>query len=86
MHHLEWIEFTPHEYGSAKYGVFGGLSDFGGKYYKGHLVKEYPESPLHYLQGTLNFQTSVTVLYCFNTMYVFEFARHMGKCFYHYFG
>ena len=54
MFRLEWIEFTPHEYGSAKYGVFGKIGDFGGKYYKGQLVKKYPESPLYYLQGTLN--------------------------------
>ncbi|CAB4012185.1 F-box LRR-repeat 13-like, partial [Paramuricea clavata] len=47
----EWVEFTPYEFGTAKYGVFGNITDFGGKYYKGQLVKRYQESPLHYLQG-----------------------------------
>ncbi|XP_028398268.1 cytosolic phospholipase A2-like [Dendronephthya gigantea] len=47
----EWVEFTPYEYGSAKYGVFGKTEHFGGKYYKGRLVKKYKETPLHYLQG-----------------------------------
>ena len=51
---IEWVEFTPHEYGTAKYGVFGKIDHFGSKYYKGHLVKKYPESPLSYLQGELN--------------------------------
>ena len=51
---LEWVEFTPYEFGTAKYGVFGKIGDFGGKYYKGRLVKSYHESPLHYLQGQLN--------------------------------
>ena len=48
---LEWVEFTPYEYGIAKYGVFGKTKEFGGKYYKGQLVTKFQESPLHYLQG-----------------------------------
>ncbi|XP_046839546.1 cytosolic phospholipase A2-like isoform X2 [Xenia sp. Carnegie-2017] len=47
----EWVEFTPFEYGFAKYGVFGNIKDFGGKFYKGQLVKEYNEPPLSYLQA-----------------------------------
>ncbi|XP_028400819.1 cytosolic phospholipase A2-like [Dendronephthya gigantea] len=47
----EWVEFSPFEYGIAKYGVFGKTGEFGGKYYKGSLVKKYEEAPLHYLQG-----------------------------------
>ena len=35
----------------AKYGVFGKTEDFGGKYYKGNLIKKFEESPLSYLQG-----------------------------------
>ncbi|XP_028398219.1 cytosolic phospholipase A2-like [Dendronephthya gigantea] len=47
----EWVEFTPYEYGMAKYGVFGKTSEFGGKFYKGSLVKKFKESRLSYLQG-----------------------------------
>ncbi|XP_028401055.1 cytosolic phospholipase A2-like [Dendronephthya gigantea] len=47
----EWVEFSPFEYGIAKYGVFGKTEEFGGKYYKGSLVKRFEEPPLHYLQG-----------------------------------
>lgn len=49
----EWVEFSPFEYGIAKYGVFGKTEEFGGKFYKGSLVKKYEEPPLHFLQGTL---------------------------------
>ena len=48
---LEWVEFSPFEFGMAKFGIFGKTSDFGGKYYKGQLVKKFEESPLHFLQG-----------------------------------
>ena len=48
---LEWVEFTPFEYGMAKYGVFGKIEEFGGKFYKGSLVKKFEEPPLSYLQG-----------------------------------
>ena len=47
------MEFTPFEYGIAKYGVFGKTKDFGGKFYKGRLVKPFEEPPLSYLQGEL---------------------------------
>ncbi|XP_028401054.1 cytosolic phospholipase A2-like [Dendronephthya gigantea] len=47
----EWVEFSPFEYGVAKYGVFGKTEEFGGKFYKGSLVKKFAEPPLHYLQG-----------------------------------
>ncbi|CAB4044590.1 cytosolic phospholipase A2-like, partial [Paramuricea clavata] len=46
-----WVEFTPFEYGMAKYGVFGKIEEFGGKFYKGQLVKKFEEPPLSYLQG-----------------------------------
>lgn len=58
---IEWVEFTPFEFGTAKYGVFGKIEDFGGKYYKGRLVKKYAESPLHYLQGGLNERGGIRV-------------------------
>ena len=48
---IEWVEFTPFEYGMAKYGVFGKTSEFGDKFYKGGLVKKFEESLLSYLQG-----------------------------------
>ena len=49
----EWVEFTPYEYGMAKYGVFGKTEEFGCKYYKGSVVRKFEESPLSYLQGEL---------------------------------
>ena len=48
---LEWVEFSPFEFGLAKYGVFGKTADFGAKFYKGRLVKKFDEVPLSYLQG-----------------------------------
>ena len=48
---LEWVEFSPFEFGLAKYGVFGKAADFGAKFYKGRLVKKFDEVPLSYLQG-----------------------------------
>ena len=53
---LEWVEFSPFEYGIAKYGVFGKTNEFGGKYFKGQLIKKFEESPLHYLQGIVRRQ------------------------------
>ena len=47
----EWMEFTPFEYCIAKYGVFAKTKDFGGKFYKGRLVKPFEEPPLSFLQG-----------------------------------
>lgn len=35
----------------AGLGVFGKTTEFGGKYYKGRLVKKFEEPPLHYLLG-----------------------------------
>lgn len=48
---VEWLEFSPFEFGLANYGVFGKTRDFGGKFYKGRLVKKFDEVPLSYLQG-----------------------------------
>ena len=45
------MEFSPFEFGLAKYGVFGKTADFGAKFYKGRLVKKFDEVPLSYLQG-----------------------------------
>ena len=50
---MDWISTGPFEYGIAKYGVFGKTREFGGKFYKGRLVKKFEEPPLHYLQGML---------------------------------
>lgn len=47
----EWLEFSPYEVGIAKYGTFMKSGVFGSKMYLGHVVKRYPEFPLHYLQG-----------------------------------
>ncbi|RXG53242.1 hypothetical protein Avbf_05301 [Armadillidium vulgare] len=47
----EWIEFTPFEIGIAKYGTFMKPEYFGSKFLVGKLIKQFPELPLHYLQG-----------------------------------
>ncbi|XP_054709516.1 cytosolic phospholipase A2-like [Uloborus diversus] len=47
----DWIEFTPYEIGISKYATFMKAEQFGSKFFKGHLMKEFPEFPLHYLQG-----------------------------------
>lgn len=50
----DWLEFSPYEIGIAKYAAFMKTEDFGCKYFKGRIVKRFPESPLHYLQGFIN--------------------------------
>ncbi|XP_060074734.1 cytosolic phospholipase A2-like [Ylistrum balloti] len=47
----EWMEFTPFEIGLPKYGTFMKSEHFGSKFFMGQLVKQYPEQPLHFLQG-----------------------------------
>ncbi|XP_053380555.1 cytosolic phospholipase A2-like isoform X4 [Mercenaria mercenaria] len=47
----EWIEFTPYEIGIMKYGTYMPAEMFGSKFFLGHVVKKYEESPLHFLQG-----------------------------------
>ncbi|KAG8200420.1 hypothetical protein JTE90_000503 [Oedothorax gibbosus] len=47
----DWLEFSPYEIGIAKYAAFMKTEDFGCKFFKGRIVKRFPESPLHYLQG-----------------------------------
>jgi hypothetical protein len=57
----------------AKIGVFGKVSEFGGKYYKGRLVKKFEESPLHYLLGRFSCPLGVflTILYNYFMVSVF---------------
>ncbi|XP_014668727.1 PREDICTED: cytosolic phospholipase A2-like [Priapulus caudatus] len=47
----EWLEFSPYEVGMAKYGTFMSTKLFGSKFFMGCVVRQYPESPLHFLQG-----------------------------------
>ena len=49
----EWMEFSPYEIGMPKYGTFMKPELFGSKFFMGHLVKEFEEPPLHFLQGIL---------------------------------
>lgn len=51
MYTVEWIEFTPYEVAIPKYGCAVKPEDFGCKFFKGHIVKRFPELPLHFLQG-----------------------------------
>lgn len=51
---VDWLEFSPYEIGIAKYAAFMKTEDFGSKFFKGRIVKRFPESPLHYLQGLVN--------------------------------
>ena len=43
-------------------GVFGKITEFGGKFYKGRLVKKFEEAPLHYLLGMFSCSCGVCVL------------------------
>lgn len=49
----EWVEFSPYEIGIAKYGTFMKTEHFGSKFMVGKLIKQHPESPLHFLQGVV---------------------------------
>ena len=51
----EWVEFSPYEIGIAKYGTFMKTEHFGCKFIVGKLIKQFPELPLHFLQGNINF-------------------------------
>ncbi|XP_046841361.1 cytosolic phospholipase A2-like isoform X2 [Xenia sp. Carnegie-2017] len=47
----EWMEFTPYEFGFPLLSVFGKISEFGSKFYKGRLVRKFEEYPLNYFLG-----------------------------------
>uniref|UniRef100_A0A8D0BTM9 PLA2c domain-containing protein n=1 Tax=Salvator merianae TaxID=96440 RepID=A0A8D0BTM9_SALMN len=47
----EWIEFTPYEVGSLKYGAFVHPENFGSEFFMGQLIKQLPESRMCYLHG-----------------------------------
>ncbi|KTG01839.1 hypothetical protein cypCar_00026926 [Cyprinus carpio] len=47
----DWVEFSPHEIGMAKYGTFMSPGLFGSKFFMGSVVKQYEENPLHFLMG-----------------------------------
>ncbi|XP_053139264.1 cytosolic phospholipase A2 epsilon-like isoform X2 [Hemicordylus capensis] len=48
----EWLEFTPYEVGSFKYGAFIRSEDFGSEYFMGRRMKKLPESRICFMQGT----------------------------------
>ena len=60
---IEWVEFSPFEIGMPKYGTFMKSELFGSKFFRGQLVKQHPEQPLHFLQGTNN------------TLYTYKFCK-----------
>lgn len=47
----EWCEFTPHEVGFPKYGVYVPTKLFGSEFFMGRLLKLWPEPRICYLQG-----------------------------------
>ncbi|KAL4635077.1 cytosolic phospholipase A2-like [Arapaima gigas] len=47
----DWVEFSPYEIGMAKYGTFMTPDLFGSKFFMGNVVKQYEESPMHFLMG-----------------------------------
>ncbi|KAM7159400.1 cytosolic phospholipase A2 zeta isoform 2-T2 [Molossus nigricans] len=47
----EWCEFTPHEIGFPKYGVYVPTKLFGSEFFMGRLLKLWPEPRICYLQG-----------------------------------
>ncbi|XP_069861965.1 cytosolic phospholipase A2 zeta isoform X3 [Dipodomys merriami] len=47
----EWCEFTPHEVGFPKYGVYVPTELFGSEFFMGRLLQRRPEPRICYLQG-----------------------------------
>ncbi|CAN0540409.1 unnamed protein product [Rangifer tarandus platyrhynchus] len=47
----EWCEFTPHDVGFPKYGVYVPTELFGSDFFMGRLLQLRPESRICYLQG-----------------------------------
>ncbi|XP_064630244.1 cytosolic phospholipase A2-like [Lineus longissimus] len=47
----EWVEFSPNEVSIPKYGISLDTKLFCSKFYRGRMVENDEEPPLHYLQG-----------------------------------
>lgn len=47
----EWLEFTPYEVGSIKYGAYIRSEDFGNEFFMGRLMKKFPEIRICFMQG-----------------------------------
>ncbi|XP_020900756.1 cytosolic phospholipase A2 [Exaiptasia diaphana] len=47
----DWLELSPFEVGMLRYGTYLTPENFGNKYFGGACVAEYPEAPLHFIQG-----------------------------------
>ncbi|XP_070613625.1 cytosolic phospholipase A2 epsilon isoform X3 [Erythrolamprus reginae] len=46
----EWLEFTPYEVGSMKYGAYIRSEDFGNEFFMGRLMKKFPEIRICFMQ------------------------------------
>uniref|UniRef100_R4GAI0 Phospholipase A2 n=1 Tax=Anolis carolinensis TaxID=28377 RepID=R4GAI0_ANOCA len=47
----EWVEFTPYEVGSFKYGAYIRVEDFGSDFFMGRVMKRLPEMRICFMQG-----------------------------------
>ncbi|XP_061467306.1 cytosolic phospholipase A2 epsilon-like isoform X2 [Rhineura floridana] len=62
----EWLEFTPYEMGSFKYGAYIGSEDFGSEYFMGRLMKTLPESRICFLEGMWSSIFSLDFMFFWN--------------------
>ncbi|KAH0620642.1 hypothetical protein JD844_021308 [Phrynosoma platyrhinos] len=49
----EWVEFTPYEVGSFKYGAYIRVEDFGSDFFMGRVMKRLPEMRICFMQDTV---------------------------------
>ncbi|KAF7251868.1 Cytosolic phospholipase A2 epsilon [Varanus komodoensis] len=59
----EWLEFTPYEVGSFKYGAYIRSEDFGSEYFMGRLMKKLPESRMCFMEGMWSSIFSLDFMY-----------------------
>ncbi|KAK9409739.1 cytosolic phospholipase A2 epsilon-like [Crotalus adamanteus] len=55
----EWLEFTPYEVGSIKYGAYIRSEDFGNDFFMGRLMKKFPEIRICFMQGVERSSTNM---------------------------
>uniref|UniRef100_A0A670XWH8 Phospholipase A2 n=1 Tax=Pseudonaja textilis TaxID=8673 RepID=A0A670XWH8_PSETE len=62
----EWLEFTPYEVGSMKYGAYIRSEDFGNEFFMGRLMKKFPEIRICFMQGMWSSIFSLDLIYFWN--------------------
>ncbi|XP_070787399.1 cytosolic phospholipase A2 epsilon-like [Pituophis catenifer annectens] len=62
----EWLEFTPYEVGSMKYGAYIRSEDFGSEFFMGRLMNKFPEIRICFMQGMWSSIFSLDLIYFWN--------------------